>query len=213
MPPLSKTLAIVAALAMQVMPVAAEQISEVQVRTHPSQGKVVQVVGASARLISGPRGVFVNLATNGLKPGNVYTLLMAVMNNPGQCPVLPCTPKDVLKRSDIVGSDVAYAGGAIATDAGKVVFAHFQPIGLFRDGFFKNGLTRTDGIEIHLVLNDHGPLIEGRALEMLTTYRGGCSDKSIPGPMPATARAQGKPGPNKCRMVQFAQFVPDKPAS
>ena len=209
----SKSLAAVATLAIQTLPATADQIREVQVRSHPSQGAVIQVDSAAAHLATGPNGVFVSLNTNGLEPGNVYTLLLAVMNKPGECPALPCTPKDVLKRSAVVMSDVAFAGGAIASDTGEAAFAHYQPVGLFQNGFFEHGLAKTDGVEIHLVLNDHGPLIEGRAFEMLNTYRGGCSEESIPAAMPATARAQGNTGPNQCRMVQFAQFVPAEPAS
>ena len=67
---------------------------------------------------------------------------------------------------------------------------------------------KTEGIEVHLVLNDHGPVIEGRTADMLSTYRGGCTTESIPAPMPASARASGTPGPNQCRLVQFSIFKP-----
>jgi len=202
------TTATCAVLITQIASAVAEPIRENTVRTHPSQGEVSQIDGATARLVSGETGVFVSMDTDGLEPGHVYTLLMAVMNEPGQCPSLPCTPQDVLGRSDVVKSDVAYAGGAIADTYGAVAFSHYQPVGAFDLGFFDNGLSKPNSAEIHLILNDHGPLIEGRELEMLSTYRGGCTDESLPGPMPATARAQGSAGPNQCRMVQFAQFLP-----
>ena len=208
-----KPLLLAAALATHLAPAVADPMKGAPVRTHPSQGDVEQVDGASARLFTGEDGVFVSMDTNGLEPGHVYTLLLAVINKPGQCPALPCTPKDVLGRSGIVKSDVGYAGGAVADDEGTAKFSHFQPVGSLQKGFFENGLSGTDGVEIHLVLNDHGPRIEGRVYEMLTSYRGGCSDESLPPPMPDTARAQGKPGPNSCAMVQFAQFIPDQPAS
>jgi len=209
----TKTLLALAAISVWQAPAIADPVREVTVRTHPSQGEVSQVADASARLLTDPTGAHVSMQTNGLMPGNVYTLLMAVINKPGACPVLPCTPKDVLGRSDTVLSDVAYAGGVVATRNGHANFDYYQPLGQFQQGFFENGLSTTEGVEIHLILNDHGPLIEGREFEMLTSYRGGCSDESIPGPMPLTARAQGQSGPNTCRMVQFAQFVPDSPAS
>jgi hypothetical protein len=41
----------------------------------------------------------------------------------------------------------------------------------------------------------------------------GCLEESIPAPFPATARASGEPGPNQCRLVQFAQFLPSAPES
>ena len=209
----SKFLLATMALSTQLHPAFSDTVAEVPVRSHPSQGEVTQVSNANAELITGSDGILINMSTNGLEPGHVYTLLMAVINKPGACPVLPCTPKDVLVRSEAVVSDVAYAGGAIAGADGNASFSHFQPVGQFKNGFFENGLTRTDGIEIHLVLNDHGPVIVGREIEMLTTYRGGCSDESLPPPMPETARSQGEPGPNSCRMVQYAQFIPEIPAS
>ncbi len=208
-----RSLLLAAALNTHIAPAVADQVQSAPVRTHPSQGDVETVTGATTQLVTGEGGVFVSMDTNGLEPGHVYTLLIAVINKPGRCPALPCTPKDVLRRSDIVMSDVGYAGGATADDEGTARFSHYQPVGSLQKGFFENGLSGTDGVEIHLVLNDHGPLIEGRAYEMLTSYRGGCRDDSLPPPMPDTARAQGEPGPNSCAMVQFAQFVPDQPAS
>lgn len=65
---------------------------------------------------------------------------------------------------------------------------------------------RPDDGQVHLVVNDYGPVIDGRVTDMLSTYRDGCADASIPTPMPETARAQGQPGPNECRLVQFAVF-------
>ena len=62
--------------------------------------------------------------------------------------------------------------------------------------------------EIHLVVNDHGPAIPGMVDEMLHTYRGGCTDDSLPPPFPATAKSDGAPGPNTCRLYQSATFQP-----
>jgi hypothetical protein len=44
---------------------------------------------------------------------------------------------------------------------------------------------------------------------MLNTYRGGCSDESLPPPFPDTAKSDGEPGPNTCRLVQFTVFQQD----
>lgn len=206
-------LAAASTLALQFTPAIADTIANATIKTHPSQGEVAPVAGASAVMATGSDGLFVTYDTNGLMPGNAYTLLIAVMNAPGECPSLPCTPKDVLKRSDIVLTDVGYAGGAIASADGTASFEHYQPVGQLQKPFFGNGLMKTEGVEVHLVLNDHGPVIEGREFEMLTTYRGGCLDSSLPGPMPATALAQGNAGPNQCQMVQNVQFIPEMPPS
>ena len=53
------TVAACAALTTQFAPAAADPIREVAVRSHPSQGEVSQIDGASARLVVGEAGVFV----------------------------------------------------------------------------------------------------------------------------------------------------------
>lgn len=206
-----KAFACALALATPAFAANADDIREVAVRSHPSQGDVTEIAGATARMAATSTGMFVNMETAGLTPGHVYTLWLAVMNNPSACDAQPCTPKDVLKRSDAVVSDVGYAGGAIVGSDGSARFAYYQGTGPLFRGFFDNGLQRTGGVEVHLVVNDHGPVIAGREAEMLSTYRDGCTDESLPAPMPESARAQGAPGPNQCRMVQFAQFLPVQP--
>jgi len=183
----------------------AEIVTE-SVKTHPSQGDVTVVEGATARLASADDGIFVGIDTSGLTPGNVHTLWLVVVNQPAACEADNCTSKDVLKRSDAVSSDVGYAGGVIVGDDSKGKFAWFQPAGKLHGPWFGNGLAGPTSAEIHLVINDHGPAIDGRVADMLSTYRDGCTDASIPAPMPDTARAQGEPGPNQCRLVQFAVF-------
>jgi hypothetical protein len=44
---------------------------------------------------------------------------------------------------------------------------------------------------------------------MLNTYRGGCSDDSLPPPFPDSAKADGEAGPNACRLIQDAVFMQD----
>lgn len=183
------------------------------VMTHPSQGEKAAVAGATSRLAVHSGGVFVNFETSGLTPGNVHTLWFVAINDPAQCETENCTSKDVLKRSDIVQSDVGYAGGVIVGDDGSASFNWFQAEGALDGGWFGNGLKNGDAAEIHLVVNDHGPVIDGRVDEMLSTYRDGCTDASIPAPMPDTARVQGEAGPNQCRLVQFTVFKAAQPQS
>ena len=191
----------------------ADGISEGQVRTHPSQGEVTVVSGATSRLSTQDEGIFVHFETDGLAPGHVHTLWLVTINAPAQCEKSDCTSKDVLKRSDAVLSDVGYAGGVVVGPDGTAEFAYYQPRGDLSGGWFGHGLGDPASAEVHLVVNDHGPLIDGRAHEMLSTYRDGCTDESIPAPMPATARAQGTPGPNTCRLVQFSIFKAAQPSS
>ena len=185
----------------------ADTIETSTVITHPSQGDKTVVAGATARLMRHEDGVFVNFETSGLTPGNVNTLWFVVINDPAQCETpFACVTKDVLKRSDIVKSDVKYGGGLVVGPDGSAEFAWHQSEGPFEGGWFADGLMEADDAEIHLVINDHGPLIDGREFEMLNSYRDGCTDDSIPGPMPATARVQGEAGPNTCRLMQFSIF-------
>lgn len=191
----------------------ADTVREAAIKSHPSQGAVRQIEGARVALATGTGGVHFDFRSAELEPGHAYTLLMAVMNRPSECPGLPCTPKDVLGRSKAVSSDVGVVGGAIAQDDGTLVITGVQNVGALPHAFFLNGLQDPPVAEIHFVLNDHGPAIETRLVEMLSTYRGGCTDESIPPPMPASARASGEAGPNTCRLVQNVQFLPERPGS
>ena len=186
-----------------------------EMKTHPSQGEVSVVEGSLARQLTYENGMFVNVDTSGLTPGNVHTLWFVAINNPAGCfdpsaveakkkaNAEDCNSFDVLKRTDIVDSDVGYGGGLIVGADGKASFSWHQPTGALTNAWFGNGLKSSEQAEIHLVINDHGPAIDGRVADMLATYRDGCSDDSIPAPMPDTARADGKAGPNSCRLVQF----------
>lgn len=185
------------------------ETSESLIKTHPSQGEVTVVEGATSSLIRGPEGVHIRMETSGLIAGNAYTYWMVIFNDPSQCEAAPCTGKDALTRSDIVLSDAGYVGSTIVGADGNLSMSAYQAVGEMQNAFFGRGITSTDGLEVHLILQDHGPVIEGRELEMVSTYRGGCSDASIPPPFPATARAHGNDGPNQCRMVQFALFPPN----
>jgi hypothetical protein len=66
---------------------------------------------------------------------------------------------------------------------------------------FGHGLTNPRGAEIHLILQDHGP---GLVANQLSPVRGGCTDASLPSLYPPVAFADGIPGPNTCRLRQFA---------
>ena len=174
--------------------------------THPSRGDVTAVDGAVARMTAMEEGVFVNFETAGLKPGHAHTLWFVTVGNPAACAKSPCTGKDVLLSSDAVQSDAGFAGGVIADDEGRAIFAAFQPVGPVPGGWFGHGFTGADTSEVHLVIKDHGPLIEGREAAMLGTFRDACTEESIPAPFPAISRADGMEGPNTCALVQFSIF-------
>lgn len=205
--------AAVVALAAQA---SAEQASKVDaqanvytndVKTHPSRGDVRMIDGAKARLVTTADGVWASLDTRELTPGNAYTLWFVVINDPEACENTPCKGSDVLELSDRTQSDVGYGDGLIAGPEGTGQFVTYRSVGDLPQAWIGNGLQRPQRAEIHLVVHDHGPLIDGMAQNMIATYRGGCADDSLPDTDPATARADGKPGPNACKRVQGVTFM------
>ena len=65
---------------------------------------------------------------------------------------------------------------------------------------------RSYGAAIH----DHGSLDPNIAEEMLTSFRAGCSDESIPENYPQTALADGVAGSFACKTVQVVAFPADE---
>lgn len=218
------SITLVAAL-LSVTAVHAQTPRTTEMKTHPSQGKVGVVEESIVRQIAYDDGMFVNIDTKGLTPGNVHTLWFVSINNPAGCfdpdgvakkrkqRAEDCTSYDVLKRTSMTDSDVGYAGGVVAGEDGSASFSWHQKVGELKSAWFGNGLKSPQHSEIHLVINDHGPVINERVGDMLSTYRDGCMESSIPKPMPATARADGSEGPNTCRLVQFAIFKSTDAAS
>lgn len=167
---------------------------QVGVNTHPSQGDVEKIEGAEATLLTFDEGAFASVSTRNLTPGNAYTLWFVVVNDPQACETSPCTASDVLAHSSKTNSDVGYAAGLVAAPDGTGHFGVHQPLGPIPRAWFGNGYTNAQGAEILLLVNDHGPLIEGREHSMLATFRGGCSDESLPAAFPETAKTDGEPG-------------------
>jgi len=143
-----------------------------------------------------------------LKAGHVYTVWFVIVNDPTACATTPCTAADIILNSEAVDSDVTYGAGRVAGKSGKASFSGRISAGVLSNSWFGNGFTNPRGAEIHLVLNDHGPVIPDLLSNMLTTYRGGCTTESLPAIFPPTAIADGIPGPNTCRLYQVAIFQP-----
>ena len=167
---LQKT-AFIAILSVLSTGASAGMLHEQSVFTHRSQGEIRSVPGAVARLQKTDAGIFVNLDTTSLEPEHVYTMWIAVVNDPRSCEGSPCSVKDVLIRTDIVQADVGYADGAISDMNGNLQFAYFQPNGPLPQSWFDRGLTNTAAAEVHLIIQHHGPVVAGREAEMLGTYR------------------------------------------
>ena len=191
----------------------ASDLKQSTIMTHPSQGPEMAVEAASAQLAAVDGGAFVSFETTGLKPGHVHTLWFVAISNPAACASVPCTGKDVLLNTEAVKGDAGFAGGVIAAEDGSASFAHFQPQGALTNGWFGTGLNDVATSEIHLVVKDHGPVIEGRVADMLSTFRDACRTDSIPAAFPEIAFADGAEGPNTCALVQHTAFLATKPGS
>ncbi|MGQ0641228.1 MAG: hypothetical protein ACT4P6_10740 [Gemmatimonadaceae bacterium] len=172
------------------------------VMTHPSQGPVTQVPGAQAVLTSNDNGIRIWLRTQNLAAGNAHTLWWIVINEPQNCLTRPCSAMDVLTRASAVKGDIGYATGRFTE--GAATFAALLENGPLTRAWFGHGLTNPRGAEVHVVLHDHGPRLPELARNMITTFRGGCTNASIPAAFPPAAFADGIPGPNTCRLVQVA---------
>jgi hypothetical protein len=176
----------------------------VPIMTHPSQGDMMEIEGASATLLSTEAGIAIRFATNNLEENHAYTLWVAMINNPEECTSRPCPGPETLTNSDLLQTEMTQGDSLLYGEKARMEFTAFVPAGEVSDGWFGNGLTNPMGAEIHLVIMDHGELIPEMASEMLNTTRGGCTDESVPPPYPDNAKANGEPGPNTCRGMQLA---------
>lgn len=183
-------------------------VYEHEIETHPSQGDVQVIEDTKAQLVTSEEGISVVMNTKELTPGNVYTLWFAIMNQPEACAEAPkpCKPPDVLEHTAETQSDVTYGDGIVASKDGTGTFRSFIPLGKEGYWWFGNGLQSPLKAEIHLILNDHGPVVQNKLTSMLTSYRGGCTDESLPKAFPPSAKSNGIPGPNPCKLVQDVIF-------
>lgn len=206
-------LAVTAMLLAVVAPAGAEaaESQQVGVGWHAQQaplGKTGAVAGASAQLVRNDNGIAYRLNTTGLEAGNAYTLWLVVVNNPSACMSTPCSAPEIINNA-ATDSQVRFAAGHVAGASGNGTFAGRVGEGPLSGWLPGRTLEDSKGAEIHLVVNDHGPAIAEFMPGMISTYRGGCSNASpFPGVFPATALADGEPGPNICRLYQAAVFLP-----
>ncbi|MGH7820229.1 MAG: hypothetical protein ACREQ9_10680 [Candidatus Binatia bacterium] len=173
---------------------------------HGQSGNSGEVAGSEAHLMTKMDGAWFMLHTSELKPGHAYTVWWVIINEPSACASSPCASSDVLFNTGAVEAEVGYAAGHVVGESGDASFSAYLPTGDVPGGWFGNAFTNPLGAEIHLVLNDHGPKLPGYMPDMIRTYRGGCTDQSLPPAFPATAKADGRPGPNTCRLYQVAIF-------
>ena len=171
-------------------------------------GRMGPVADASATLVRNANGISFRLSTTGLTPGNAYTLWLVVITNPEACTATPCTAPNIFDAA--TESQVRFAAGHVAGGSGRGTFAGSVKEGTLSGWLPDRSFDDAMGVSVHLVINDHGPMLPEHMPGMIHTYRGGCSDASPFPPIfavpPSTALADGEAGPNICRLYQAATF-------
>ena len=162
--------------------------------------------GATAQLVRRDAGVTFNLTTTNLRPGHAYTLWFVVINNPDACAASPCSAPDIL-LNPATESQITYGAGHVVGAGGRGAFAGSFGVGPLPGWLPDVALTAPRTAEVQLVLNDHGSKLKGYLPEQIQTYRAGCTDASLPGIFPPSAKADGTPGPNACQLYQAAVFA------
>lgn len=162
---------------------------------------------ATVRMLSYEDGLFIEVDTEELDHNSAYTLWLMTVSEPEACEERPCSMEDVMERSDEVQADVGYLDGTIADEDGSATLGGYQEAGELRQSWFDQGLDNPEHAEVHLIVRDHGPMVQGMAETMVNTFRGGCSDASLDEELPETALEDGEAGPNECQDVQMSFIV------
>ena len=165
------------------------------------------VPDTSAVLEKGAFGAAMAIKSGSLTPGDVVTIWWVAVQNYGVCAKNPCTPPEVMSDGEAADAVVAFAAGGVVADDGTISLAGYIPKGKVEGNFFETELHSPETAEWHLGMHNHGPLDPSIADEMLSSFRAGCSDESIPAFYPATALEDGAKGTFECKIVQAAIFL------
>jgi len=164
------------------------------------------VAGTSVVLEKGPFGVAMAIKSSGLTPGDVVTDWWVAIQNPQVCQAIPCTPVETMSADSGSDSVVALAASGVVAEDGTISLASYLPIGEVEGNLFDTTLHSPEIAEYHLPIHNHGPLDPSIAQEMLTSFRAGCTDESLPEYYPQTALSDGVQGNFDCKTVQVAAF-------
>jgi len=184
----------------------AEAITKPMSWTPPSGKTPGPIAGTSAVLETGPFGAAMAIKSSGLTPGDVVTVWWVAIQNPQICKADICTPPEAMGNGMESDTVVRLAAGGVVDKDGKISLASFLPSGKVDGNFFDTAFHSPEAAEIHLGLQLHGPLDPAIAEEMLTSYRAGCTDESLPAYFPEIGLADGVKGSFDCKTVQFAAF-------
>ena len=150
----------------------------------------LEETGAS-KLVRHAKGAMMSLRAGGtgFSPGDAVSVWWVVFNEPGGCATVPCSEADLFAPGNPAQVDILGSGGQVVDGQGNLNIK-----GRLKQGdsstsampFFKAALDLGTGIpigmlvpstaEIHLVLRNHGPVIDGQLDAQLNTFEGGCSN-------------------------------------
>lgn len=186
--------------------VAAEAITKPMSWTPGSGMTPGPVDGTSVVLEKGPFGAAMAIKSSGLTPGDVVTVWWVAIQNPSVCAASICTPEETMTAESGSDSVVSLAASGVVGEDGAISLAGFLPVGAVEGNFFDTTFHSPETAEYHLPVHNHGPLDPEIADEMLSSFRAGCSDESIPEYYPQTALADGVAGSFDCKTVQVVAF-------
>ena len=184
----------------------ADAITKPMSWTPPSGMEPGPIEETSAVLEKGSFGAAMALKSSGLTPGHVVTIWWVAIQNHQNCEANPCTPQEAMGNAienDVV---ITLAVGGVVAEDGTVSLASFLPKGDVDGNFADTTLHSPETAEYHLAMHNHGPLDINIAQDMLTSFRAGCSDESLPDYYPETAIQDGVKGNFDCKTVQVALF-------
>jgi len=174
--------------------------------TPPSGQPPGPIEGTSAVLEKGSFGAAMALKSSGLKPGDVVTIWWVAIQNHQNCKSNPCTPQEAMGNGDENDVVATLAAGGVVAQDGTISLAGYLPKGDVDGNFFNTTLHSPETAEFHLPMHNHGPLDPKFANDMLTSFRAGCSDESLPPFYPNTALSDGEKGGFDCKTIQAAVF-------
>lgn len=157
---------------------AAQQTRSVVHYLNPDFTPGPEVEGSWGKLATNARGASFTLHTGDLQAGNAYTIWWIIFNDPPACTnpnaVLGtlCGPGDL--GNGAAGPAVLYATGHVVRTDGPVSFGASLSVGDEPEAGLFGTLSDPLNAEIHLVVHDHGPVIQGREAEMTHTFDAGC---------------------------------------
>lgn len=191
-------------------PASADAITKPMTWTADSGMVPGPVEGTTAILEKGPFGAAMAVRSSGLKPGDVVTVWWVVIQNPDICKGETCTPQESMGDGELADAVVTLAASGVVSDDGTISLAGYLPKGEVEGNFFNTTFHSPEAAEYHLPVHNHGPLDPEIAEDMLTSFRAGCTDESLPEYYPQTALSDGAKGSFDCKTMQVVAFPRDE---